>query len=679
MKPQKQVGKGFLLWMMVATGWLLMAFQPAFPVCVYAAGNTFYVATSGADSNNGSSTRPWRTLQHAVESIVPGDTILVRSGTYKGCRIESSGTSKGWKTLKAASGAKVLINAPGPKNSHKSNIEIETWEGNGTVAYWVIQDLEVANAPSWGIDTRGNETHHSRHITINHNNVHDNGLQSGRTGIFFAFVDYALVIYNESYHNGEHGIYMSNSGDYPIVRGNRIHHNMDCGLHMNGDKNMGGDGIISGGLIEDNVIYGNGTGGGSAINMDGVTDSLVRNNLLYGNLAGGIALFKGNGAVGSHNNKIYNNTIVMPAHGRWAVRISDVSCINNQLLNNIIVTSNSFRGSIVIPVAALPGFISDYNVVVDRLSVDGDTSIITLSQWRRHGYGTHSLIASPAALFVNFSENDFRLRTGSPAIDAGTTLADVNDDLEGKSRPQGNGFDIGAYEYGKSIAYASVTALWPVYNAHCGSTSTLWAQVKNTGGNVLPGTAKAWYWVGGPSWSGTHWVGSASVEGLGVNATKWVSYSWVIPSGKGSGNYTYWTRVYMGHSAISAWKGPQAFMVSCGFSTSARIFSLWPITGAHCGHTFTLWAQVKNTGSSTLPNNARAWFWVTGPSWSGSHWLGSASVSGLAANVRKWVFYSWAIPSGKSPGGYTYWAQVWIPGKAISPWKGPQWFSVSCP
>ena len=44
---------------------------------------------------------------------------------------------------------------------------------------------------------------------------------------------------------------------------------------MNGDESQGGDGMISGALVERNVIYGNGVGGGSGINMDGVTDSVV--------------------------------------------------------------------------------------------------------------------------------------------------------------------------------------------------------------------------------------------------------------------------------------------------------------------------------------------------------------------------------------------------------------------
>jgi hypothetical protein len=41
---------------------------------------------------------------------------------------------------------------------------------------------------------------------------------------------------------------------------------------------------------------------------------------------------------------------------------------------------------------------------------------------------------------------DFRLRSESPAIDAGLPLADVTHDADGVTRPQGNGYDLGAYE-----------------------------------------------------------------------------------------------------------------------------------------------------------------------------------------------------------------------------------------
>ena len=49
--------------------------------------------------------------------------------------------------------------------------------------------------------------------------------------------------------------------------------------------------------------------------------------------------------------------------------------------------------------------------------------------------------------FVNFNSNDYRLRSGSRAINAGILLSEVLIDILGVVRPQGSGVDIGAYEY----------------------------------------------------------------------------------------------------------------------------------------------------------------------------------------------------------------------------------------
>jgi parallel beta-helix repeat protein len=407
---------------------------------------TYYVDTSGADTNDGSATTPWRTLQHAVDSVAPGDTILVRSGIYEGMRIERSGRADAWITLKAAPEAVVLVNAPGPNNRHGSNIEVETWEGDGIVAYWIIERLEVADAPNWGIDLRGSAAGHSHHFVIRGNRVHDNGVKSGKSGIFTAFVDDLIIENNDSYDNGEHGIYLSNSGDRFLVRGNRLRHNTFCGLHMNGDASQGGDGIISMGTIENNVIYENGYGGCSAINMDGVRNAIVGNNLIYMNHAGGISIFQEDGATCSQDNLILNNTVIMADDGRWAVNISGDGCINNQLFNNVLYSHHEWRGSISIPSAHIPGFESNNNVLMDRLSIDDGESVTGLAEWQALGYDDSSLVASPEELFIDPEGNDYRLRAGSPAIDAGLALSEVDDDIAGSPRPRGGSFDIGAFE-----------------------------------------------------------------------------------------------------------------------------------------------------------------------------------------------------------------------------------------
>ncbi len=47
-----------------------------------ASGNEYYVAVTGSDQNSGSADAPWRTLQKAVNSLDPGDTLYVRGGVY---------------------------------------------------------------------------------------------------------------------------------------------------------------------------------------------------------------------------------------------------------------------------------------------------------------------------------------------------------------------------------------------------------------------------------------------------------------------------------------------------------------------------------------------------------------------------------------------------------------------
>jgi len=49
--------------------------------------------------------------------------------------------------------------------------------------------------------------------------------------------------------------------------------------------------------------------------------------------------------------------------------------------------------------------------------------------------------------FVSVAGRDFHLQSSSPLIDAGVTLPEVSDDLEGTPRPQGRNYDIGAYEF----------------------------------------------------------------------------------------------------------------------------------------------------------------------------------------------------------------------------------------
>lgn len=54
-----------------------------FPKNVFAQGtNTYYVSTSGSDSNPGTIDRPFRTIQKGVDTVAADGTVYVRGGTY---------------------------------------------------------------------------------------------------------------------------------------------------------------------------------------------------------------------------------------------------------------------------------------------------------------------------------------------------------------------------------------------------------------------------------------------------------------------------------------------------------------------------------------------------------------------------------------------------------------------
>jgi parallel beta-helix repeat protein len=408
-------------------------------LCSSAFPATYYVAPGGSDANPGTSSQPWATLQHAADTMLPGDTTLVASGAYAGFRAETVGQAGAPITIAAAPGAAVLVNAPGPICRHTSNIEVENYDLR--VQYWVIDGIESYNSAKYGIDIRNAD-----YITVQNCYTHNNA----STGIFMAFANNATVQYNETASNGEHGIYYSNSGDYPTIRGNNSHHNYACGIHMNGDASMGGDGTISYALVEQNVLWENGNGGGgSAINCDGVTDSIFRNNLAYNNYASGISLYAIDGAVGSSRNKVYNNTFYFPSGGRNVVNIPKSgkgrpSPTGNEIFNNVLYTGNTSKCSIwVYSTAALAG--SNNNAVVDRFCADGKRTI-TFAAWRDRGFDAASFLATPAQLFVDPASSDFHLKTGSLAANTGATLAEVTNDFDGESRPQGSAYDVGCYE-----------------------------------------------------------------------------------------------------------------------------------------------------------------------------------------------------------------------------------------
>jgi hypothetical protein len=126
----------------------------------------YYVSPEGNDSNIGSIQSPWKTINHGVEQLEPGDTLILREGVYsESIHIYESGTEEGY--LK-------IINYP---------IERPVIDGSGDVgdnglvisaAYIEISGLEFKNWPGNGVWVEL-----SHHIDISDCLIHDVGYGIG--------------------------------------------------------------------------------------------------------------------------------------------------------------------------------------------------------------------------------------------------------------------------------------------------------------------------------------------------------------------------------------------------------------------------------------------------------------------------------------------------------------------
>ena len=75
--------------------------------------SSFYVSTTGDDSNPGTQTAPWRTVQHAADTVRAGNTVNVRGGVYDELvTIKASGNATvGFITFKSYPGETAILDA----------------------------------------------------------------------------------------------------------------------------------------------------------------------------------------------------------------------------------------------------------------------------------------------------------------------------------------------------------------------------------------------------------------------------------------------------------------------------------------------------------------------------------------------------------------------------------------
>ncbi|HTP67160.1 MAG TPA: choice-of-anchor Q domain-containing protein [Geobacteraceae bacterium] len=104
---------------------------------------------------------------------------------------------------------------------------------------------------------------------------------------------------------------------------------------------------------------------------------------------------------------------------------------NNIIENNII--ANSGGG-----IQALTGNNSGANTIQHNLFYGNAANGTT---------GTNVVTGNPSFVGPTLTPPNLNIQAGSAAIDAGMTLSQVPTDIAGTPRPQGAGYDIGAYEF----------------------------------------------------------------------------------------------------------------------------------------------------------------------------------------------------------------------------------------
>ena len=403
----------------------------------------------------------YSTIQAAVNAAVAGDTVLVFDGDYAGFEINKSGQQLSPITIKAAA-SNAVINSPISGMSSKCNGDAGIClKGNGdlqgvhdiVIEGFKIRDLyRCISSHDGSPETNSSSEWPHRRITIR-------GIRctnAGHEGFYLSEIGDSLIEGNTISNSGAnsqqrgHGIYLANAGsDNTIIRGNVIYDaksSDSAGIHFNGDLSVGGDGIISGLLVENNVIYG---GNQNGLNMDGVQDSVIRNNVVHNNANHALHAYAIDGAAGPRNMRILNNTFIAPSRSSdWALRFSQDEG-GHVIFNNILIKEGSGGGSICVDNA---NFQSDYNIVGDRFSRNDEGSTINLASWRSFGKDANSLTATSAQLFVDPGVGDYHLLSNAPAIDRGIAsfqgVSAPVTDLAGAPRPQGILPDIGAYESG---------------------------------------------------------------------------------------------------------------------------------------------------------------------------------------------------------------------------------------
>lgn len=306
-----------------------------------------------------------------------------------------------------------------------------------------VKNSTVSYAEDGGIvfDGINNGGHSAAAVTIDHNIVHHTNMRPSEAGAHEAItvegVNGFTISNNLSYNNAEEGIDAKYGATNGTIYGNHVYEN---GLLYSGRPGIYCDGCKNT-IIYNNNVHGN-HGPGSlsnGIDLANENDSYptdnvkISYNLIWNNDVGVQILSLGTSDLS--NIRIYNNVISgntptggIMLYSRLLNNLSGTNHIKNNIFNNDGYQIRDYTAGAY----ATSKFTIDYNY----FNTGATTSTV----------GTNAVQAA-SPLFVSTVTPDFRLQSGSPAINAGADVG-LTTDYRGiylLGRP-----DIGAYEYAGS-------------------------------------------------------------------------------------------------------------------------------------------------------------------------------------------------------------------------------------
>ena len=459
-------------------------------------GRIFFVAPGGSDVNAGSFTAPWATVKHAKNSAQAGDIIYLMNGVNETgldgssatLAIAKSGSSGLPIAMIAYPGAAATLgSATGQQYGIRTTAASSYWVLAGINLRGAFSALAVANSSNWRVI--GNDIScpngsgtgacvafsGGQNLSLYRNRIHDNGsatstsiklyqavqFDTGANGIDFGW--------NEIANTRSCRALQFYSDTTPLfnltVRNNSIHDSRCDGINFATIDPA--QGTVR---AYNNVIYRAGTGpapGG------------VEANYACINVGG-----SGSAAVQITGNTLYDC-------GRRANADSGAvsASVAVSLTDNIVdaIAGESYTA----PNSSLAHFSGKNNLFF------GDGAAPSFS--------ATSVNADPK--FVDVTNSNFQLQSGSPAVDRGANDG-ISRDIMQTPRPQGTAYDIGAYEL-----VAGGTPPPPTQGALTVSPQSL------AFGNVLIGTSAKQTVTLSNSSSTSITVNSVGISGTGFSQT----------------------------------------------------------------------------------------------------------------------------------------------------------------